>query len=98
MRPALEQHERIKMRLRLAGSSLAEVARDLGVAGTTVTSVSQGYRRSRRIESAIAAKLGVQPGSLWPDRYPDGGCADDRSALLRSLDCMGGGPPSPVYC
>lgn len=98
MRPALEQHERIKMRLRLAGSSLAEVARELSVAGTTVTSVSQGYRRSRRIESAIADKLGVTPGSLWPDRYPDGGCADDRSPVSRNLDCMGGGSPSPVFC
>lgn len=85
------------MRLRLAGSSLAEVARELSVAGTTVTSVSQGYRRSRRIESAIATKLGVQPGSLWPDRYPDDGSGDDRSTPSRSLDCIGGGPPSPVY-
>ena len=98
MRPELELHERIKMRLRLAGSSLADVARELGVAGTTVTSVSQGYRRSRRIEAAIAAKLGVQPRDLWPDRYPDGGGGDARSTLPRGLDCVGGGPPSPVFC
>ncbi|MEN8720210.1 MULTISPECIES: helix-turn-helix domain-containing protein [Pseudomonadota] len=98
MRPALEQHERIKMRLRVAGSSLAEVARELGVAGTSVTSVSQGYRRSRRIESAIADKLGVVPSSLWPDRYPDGAGGDDRSPVSRNLDCMGGGSLSPVFC
>lgn len=72
MTPALEQHERIKMRLRLAGSSLADVARELCVAPTTVTSVSQGFRRSRRIEAAIAGKLGEAPESLWQDRYPDG--------------------------
>lgn len=57
------------MRLRMAGSSLSIIARDLGVKPTTVTSVSQGLRRSRRIESAIAAALGTQPEKLWPDRY-----------------------------
>jgi Ner family transcriptional regulator len=69
VKQAQEQHERIKMRLRLAGSSLACVARELGVAATTVTSVSQGARRSRRIEALIAAKLGLRPAQLWPDRY-----------------------------
>lgn len=71
MHPSLERHEIIKMRLRLAGSSLAQIARELGVAPTTVTTVSQGYRRSRRIERAIAHALCVQPESLWSDRYPD---------------------------
>lgn len=98
MRPELELHERIKMRLRLAGSSLADVARELSVAGTTVTSVSQGYRRSRRIEAVIATKLGMQPDDLWPDRYRNGRDGDDRSALSRGSDCMGGGPPSPAHC
>lgn len=98
MKPELELHERIKMRLRLAGSSLADVARELGVAGTTVTSVSQGYRRSRRIEAAIAAKLGMKPGDLWPGRYPEGGDSDDRSTLPGTLDRIGGGPPSPIFC
>lgn len=69
MKRAQEQHERIKMRLRLASSSLACVARELGVAATTVTSVSQRARRSRRIEALIAAKLGLFPAQLWPDRY-----------------------------
>jgi len=64
-----ERHERIKMRLRLAGSSLAQVARELRVQPTTVTSVCQGYRRSRRIEDLIATKLSTTPAKLWPDRY-----------------------------
>lgn len=97
MRAALVHHERIKMRLRLVGSSLSEVARELGVRPTTVTSVSQGYRRSRRIEAAIAAKLGKSAESVWPDRYsisvPDP--SDDRAF---PFDCRGGGPTSPVYC
>lgn len=94
MRRELKQHERTKMRLRLAGSSLACVARELGVAGTTVTCVSQGHRRSRRIEAAIAEKLGVQPRDLWPDRYPNAKSDDDRVALSRGLTYMGRGPPS----
>ena len=69
MQAALRQHERIKMRLRLKGSSLAQIARELGLAPTTVTIVSQGFRRSRRIEAAIAARLGVAPARLWPERY-----------------------------
>ena len=36
-----EQHELIKMRLRLAGSSLACIARELGIQPTTVTATSQ---------------------------------------------------------
>lgn len=64
-----KQHERIKMRLRLAGSSLAAVARELGVSSTTVIIVSQGMRRSRRIEALIADKLHTTPQRLWPDRY-----------------------------
>lgn len=97
MRPALEQHERIKMRLRLAGSSLSAIARQLGVAATTVTSVSQGYRRSRRIEAAIADKLGVTTEALWPDRYS---AAPERSdsATNYPQDCRGGGMPSLLYC
>ena len=63
------QHESIKMRLRLQGSSLAEVARELAVTRTTVTAVSQGRCRSQRIEAAIAVKLGMNVEQLWPERY-----------------------------
>lgn len=66
----LKQHELTKLRLRLAGSSFSKIARELCVAPSTVTSVSQGYRRSRRIEQAIACTLGEMPAELWPDRYP----------------------------
>ena len=66
-----EQHEFIKMRLRLAGSSLACIARELGIQPTTVTATSQGKRRSRRIEQAIARKLGCTPHSLLPGRHAE---------------------------
>ena len=69
MTRARRQHEQIKMRLRLHGSSLAEVAREMSVTRTTVTAVCQGRCRSQRIEAAIAAKLGVTAEQLWPERY-----------------------------
>jgi len=61
----------------LAGSSLACIARELGIQPTTVTAVSQGKRRSRRIEQVIAQKLGSTPQSLWPTRY--GASTEERS-------------------
>lgn len=70
MTPALRQHQRIKESLRLRGTSLSKIARELDVTPTTVTTVCQGFRRSRRIEGAIADALGIAAENLWPDRYP----------------------------
>ncbi|MGB4487107.1 MAG: helix-turn-helix domain-containing protein [Pseudomonas veronii] len=72
MRREIKHHERIKMRLRLVGSSLAQVARELGVQPSTVAAVSRGKTRSRRIEAAIGAKLGIPPERLWPERTAAG--------------------------
>ena len=69
MRPEIQRHERIKMQLRLAGSSLTQVARDLGVQRSTVAAVSRGTSRSRRIEDRIATVLATAPERLWPERY-----------------------------
>ncbi|WP_417607301.1 helix-turn-helix domain-containing protein [Primorskyibacter flagellatus] len=66
----LQQHELLKFKLRSNGSSLASIARLLGVSQSTVTVVCQGYRRSHRIQSAIADQLGTTPQQLFPDRYP----------------------------
>ncbi|WP_183996075.1 helix-turn-helix domain-containing protein [Sphingomonas kyeonggiensis] len=63
------QHARIKGALALRGLTLSSIARDLGVAPGTVSIVSRGFRRSRRIESAIAVALGCSPADLWPERY-----------------------------
>ena len=82
MRYPLRQHERIKCWLRLKGSSLAQIARDLNVTPTTVTIVSQGLRRSRRIESAIALRLGVTADRLWPDKYAEPRSLSDPGFLL----------------
>lgn len=84
------------MQLRLVGSSLAQVARDLQVAATTVTSVSQGYRRSRRIETAIATKLGVGPEELWPERYPAN--RGDQVSVVTPFAETGVCRPTPTAC
>jgi lambda repressor-like predicted transcriptional regulator len=65
-----KRHARIKAALELHGSSLSDIARRLDVAPTTISIVSRGFRRSRRIEAAIADRLGVSAAQLWPDRYP----------------------------
>lgn len=63
--------EELKARLRLSGSSLAEVARELGITKQTVNTVVSGRSRSRRIEEAIAQKLGMSLEEVWPGRYPE---------------------------
>lgn len=63
-------HERLKMELRLRGKSIASVARELDVFRSSVTLVSQGLRRSEKIEKALAAAIGTTPQELFPDRYP----------------------------
>lgn len=73
----LKQHEYRKARLRVAGTSLSEIARQLSLSHTSVTVVSQGYRRSARIEAAIAAALGEKPSTTFPDRYPTTERGDD---------------------
>lgn len=66
-----QQHEHIKWLLRTRGSSLIEIARDLDVRPTAVTSVSKGRSRSRKIEMAIADATGLSPQQIWPQRYTD---------------------------
>lgn len=66
-----KQHEHIKWALSRRGTSLSMIARTLGVAPTSVTMVSKGRGRSRRIEEAIAAAAGFTPAQLWPSKYSD---------------------------
>lgn len=70
LRVDLERHAFIKARLEIAGWSLSALGKSIGVAQSSVSTVSQGYRRSHKIQSAIAEKLGTTPEKLWPDRYP----------------------------
>jgi len=67
------KHATIRAALIECGSGISALARELSVAPSTVTVVSQGYRRSKRIEAAIAHKLGKEPFEIWPERY-EGEC------------------------
>lgn len=64
-----KRHARIKSALSLKRISLSDIARSLAVTPSTVSIVSRGFRRSRRVEQAIADALGQRPEEIWPDRY-----------------------------
>ncbi|GFE49029.1 hypothetical protein So717_07820 [Roseobacter cerasinus] len=66
-----ERHAHIKYQLELRGLSLAEIAEQIGVGASAVSSVSLGKSRSKRIEQALAAALDKTPEELFPERYQD---------------------------
>jgi transcriptional regulator with XRE-family HTH domain len=55
----LKRREFIKYQLRLKGSSLAEISRELGITSATVSQVCSGERTSKRVLQAIADKLEI---------------------------------------
>ena len=61
------RREWIKYQLRLKGISLSAIARELGVSrhAPRIALVTP----YPRMERAIAAKIGVPPEALWPERY-----------------------------
>lgn len=65
----LDRHERLKAELRIRGTSLAQISRELGVSDTLLTLVGKGSHRSRRIERALAEAVGSTPEALFPGRY-----------------------------
>jgi len=59
-----QRREYIKYQLRLRGTTLAEISRELGVSTATMSQVCLGVRRSDRVLSAIADRLGVSLEAL----------------------------------
>jgi len=59
----------IKHQLEFAGSSFADIARELGVTRGAVRKAT--WMRYPKMERAIANKLGMQPDEIWPERYAD---------------------------
>ncbi len=70
----LEQHARrewIKFQLRVQGSSLSAIARELGVTRHAPRlALVKPYPKMERV---IAEKLGIAPQELWPERYDENG-------------------------
>lgn len=67
------RNEQIKLKLKMKGIRLADVAKDLGVTPGLVSGALLGRFRSARVENAVAAILETSPEALWPDRYNDKG-------------------------
>lgn len=59
----------IKEELAAHGFQLKDIAAELGVSKTTITLVINGKSVSDRVQRAIAAKLGKEPESVFPDYY-----------------------------
>ena len=57
----LDAHERLKAELRIRGTSLAQISRDLGVSDSALTLVGKRMCRSQRIEKALALAVGASP-------------------------------------
>jgi len=67
----LDRHERLKADLRVRGSSLAKIARELGVTDGAVTQVGKRISRSTKIEKAMADLLQTTPEQLFPELCED---------------------------
>ncbi len=65
------RREWIKFQLRVRGSSLSAIARELGV--TRHAPRLALVKPYPRMERAIADKLGLKPMELWPERYDENG-------------------------
>lgn len=65
----LIRHQEIREALKARGYTISDVARELGISPASVTTVSQGYRRSARTEQFLAALLGTTAATLFPERY-----------------------------
>lgn len=62
-------HELIKARLRILGSSLSCIAKELGVSRSSVVPAVKGRSTSLRVDEAVAEKLGVSVDDLFPGRH-----------------------------
>lgn len=60
----------VHLALKRKGISLRDIENELGVKEGSVRNVF--YRECERYEIAIAQKIGVNPGLIWPSRYPSG--------------------------
>ncbi|MBO9474851.1 helix-turn-helix domain-containing protein [Shimia sp. R10_1] len=69
-RTRLEAHERLKMSLRLNGTSLAAEARKLKVSRTTLSLVGLRKLKNERIEQALAEAIGVPVSELFEPTEP----------------------------
>lgn len=63
----VQRNEWIKFQLRMRGSSFSKIARDLGVTRQAVRNALNS--RYPRMERVIAREIGLDPHTIWPERY-----------------------------
>ena len=68
----LDAHERLKAELRIRGTSLAQISRELGFSDSALTLVGKRMCRSQRIEEALAHAVGRSPEELFPIHEEEG--------------------------
>jgi lambda repressor-like predicted transcriptional regulator len=64
-----QRHVHIRHALYLKGITLADIARSLNISQGSVSQVSVGRSRSKRVEKALASALNTTTEQLFPDRY-----------------------------
>lgn len=69
MQKEVALRETLKYRLRLLGHSFSSIAEELKINTGAVSNCCSGVIKSKRIQGAIAAKLGEDPATIWPSRY-----------------------------
>ena len=74
----LRRHEFIKSHLRLANTSLAQLGRELGLKNGTMTTISKGQGRSKRVQLHIAAALDIPEWKLWPEYFSENSEGSDQ--------------------
>ena len=63
--------EWVKFQLRLRGSSLAQIGKELNIPRQSVHNAKRV--RYPRVERAISRKLDIAPNKIWPDRWNPNG-------------------------
>jgi len=63
----LAAREHLKAALRIRGTSMAQVAREIGVSQPWMSLVVKGVYRSETVERALADALGTTPEKLFAD-------------------------------
>ena len=62
--------EQIKASIRMAGTTPAIIADELGVSRTSISQIIHGTGRSQRIEKKISEVIKTPIVKIWPDRKP----------------------------
>jgi lambda repressor-like predicted transcriptional regulator len=60
--------EQIKASIRMAGTTPAIIADELGVSRTSMSQIIHGTGRSQRIEQRISEVIHKPVSSIWPNR------------------------------